>query len=40
MHLYSLDRTPAEATLEKVSRAELEAIAERVRALGIPAETF
>jgi wyosine [tRNA(Phe)-imidazoG37] synthetase (radical SAM superfamily) len=40
VHLYSLDRTPAEPTLEKVSRAELEAIAEQVRALGIPAEAF
>ncbi len=40
VHLYSLDRTPAEVTLEKVSRAELEAIAGQVRALGIAAETF
>ncbi|OYT72935.1 MAG: radical SAM protein [Chloracidobacterium sp. CP2_5A] len=40
VHLYSLDRTPAEATLEKVSRAELEAIAERVRELGVRAEVF
>ncbi|MFQ3638908.1 MAG: radical SAM protein [Chloracidobacterium sp.] len=40
VHLYSLDRTPAEPTLEKVSTAELEAIAERVRGLGIPALVF
>lgn len=40
VHLYSLDRTPAEATLEKVSRDELETIAEQVRALGILAKVF
>ncbi len=40
VHLYSLDRTAAEPTLEKVSPGELEAIAERVRALGIPALAF
>ncbi|MDW8218540.1 MAG: radical SAM protein [Acidobacteriota bacterium] len=40
VHLYSLDRTTAEPTLEKVSHAELEAIAEQVRALGIPATAF
>lgn len=40
VHLYSLDRTAAEPTLEKVSPAELETIAEQVRALGIPAAVF
>ncbi len=40
VHLYSLDRTAAEPTLEKVTQAELEAIAEQVRALGIPAVTY
>ncbi|MGQ9898253.1 MAG: radical SAM protein [Acidobacteriota bacterium] len=40
VHLYSLDRTPAEPTLEKVSQLELMAIAEQVHALGIRAEVF
>lgn len=40
VHLYSLARQTAADRLQPVSRAELESIAERVRALGIPAEVF
>jgi wyosine [tRNA(Phe)-imidazoG37] synthetase (radical SAM superfamily) len=40
VHLYSLDRPTAAAGLSKITPDELEAIAERVRTLGIPAEAF
>lgn len=36
--LYSLDRPTPELSLQKVPRAELEAVADRVRALGIPVQ--
>lgn len=36
--LYSLDRQTPAQDLEKVSREELEAVAERIRALGIPVQ--
>lgn len=38
--VYTLDRTPALATLQAVPLRRLREIAERVRALGIPAEVF
>lgn len=40
VHVYSLDRAPAWRNLQVVPRAELEAIAARVRNEGIPAEVF
>jgi wyosine [tRNA(Phe)-imidazoG37] synthetase (radical SAM superfamily) len=40
VHLYSLDREPALASLRKVTRPELDAIAARVTMLGIKAEVF
>lgn len=40
VHVYSLDRSPAWSELKPVPREELEAIAERVREAGIPAEVF
>ena len=40
VHVYTIDRTPAWKPLQAVPRAELEAIAERVRALGISALVF
>jgi wyosine [tRNA(Phe)-imidazoG37] synthetase (radical SAM superfamily) len=40
VHLYSLARRAAADHLQPVPRPELESIAERVRALGIPAEVF
>jgi wyosine [tRNA(Phe)-imidazoG37] synthetase (radical SAM superfamily) len=40
VHVYSLDRSPAWGKLQVVPRAELEAIASRVRREGIPAEVF
>jgi wyosine [tRNA(Phe)-imidazoG37] synthetase (radical SAM superfamily) len=40
VHVYSLDRAPAWCKLQVVPRAELEAIAARARAEGIPAEVF
>ena len=39
-HIYTIDRAPALATLQPVSRRRLREIAERVRANGIPAEVF
>jgi wyosine [tRNA(Phe)-imidazoG37] synthetase (radical SAM superfamily) len=40
VHLYSLDRAPAKRSLIKVEKAELDAIASRVTALGIRAQVF
>lgn len=40
VHVYSLDRAPAWGKLQVVPRAELEAIAKRVRSQGIPAEVY
>jgi wyosine [tRNA(Phe)-imidazoG37] synthetase (radical SAM superfamily) len=40
VHVYSLDRVPAWAALEKVPREELNAIADRARAAGIEATVF
>jgi wyosine [tRNA(Phe)-imidazoG37] synthetase (radical SAM superfamily) len=40
VHVYTLDRAPAWSALETVPRSELQAIAERVRAEGIPAVVF
>lgn len=40
VHVYSLDRAPAWGKLQIVPRAELEAIAMRVRSQGIPAEVY
>jgi wyosine [tRNA(Phe)-imidazoG37] synthetase (radical SAM superfamily) len=39
-HIYTIDRAPALATLRPVPRRRLREIAERVRAVGIPAEVF
>jgi wyosine [tRNA(Phe)-imidazoG37] synthetase (radical SAM superfamily) len=40
VHVYTLDRAPAWGDLQPVPRAELQAIAERVRGEGIPAYVF
>jgi len=40
VHVYSLDRAPAWGKLQVVPRAELEAIAARARAEGIPAQVY
>ena len=40
VHVYTIDRAPAWSALEKVPRSELEAIAARVKALGIPVMVF
>jgi len=40
VHIYTLQREPALGTLRKVPRRRLREIAERVRALRIPAEVF
>ncbi len=40
VHVYTIDRSPAFEALEAVPRRELNAIAERVRALGIDAVVF
>ncbi len=40
VHVYTIDRSPAFEALEAVPRAELDAIAARVRALGIDAVVF
>jgi wyosine [tRNA(Phe)-imidazoG37] synthetase (radical SAM superfamily) len=40
VHIYTIDRSPAWAPLQAVPRAELEALAQRVRALKISALTF
>jgi wyosine [tRNA(Phe)-imidazoG37] synthetase (radical SAM superfamily) len=40
VHIYTLDRAPALATLKKVPRRRLREIAERVRAMQIPASVF
>lgn len=40
VEVYSLDRVPPARGLEKVSAEDLERIAERVRAAGIPAEAY
>jgi wyosine [tRNA(Phe)-imidazoG37] synthetase (radical SAM superfamily) len=40
VHVYSLDRAPAWGRLQVVPRAELEAIAARVRAEGLSAEVY
>lgn len=40
VHIYTIDRDPAWKDLERVPHEELEAIAARVRAAGIRADTF
>lgn len=40
VHVYTIDRAPAWSALEKVPRPELEAIAARVKAAGIPVMVF
>jgi len=40
VHVYTIDRSPAFEALEAVPRGELDAIAARVRALGIDAVVF
>jgi wyosine [tRNA(Phe)-imidazoG37] synthetase (radical SAM superfamily) len=40
VHIYTLDRAPALATLKKVPQRRLREIAERVRAMQIPASVF
>lgn len=40
VHLYTIDRAPALAALQPVSRRRLREVAERVRAAGIPADIF
>ena len=40
VHVYTLDRRPALGTLAPVSPRRLREIAERVRAIGIPADVF
>ncbi len=40
VHIYTLDRPPALASLRPVPRRRLREIAERVRAAGIPADVF
>ncbi len=40
VHIYTLDRAPALPTLKKVPRRRLREIAERVRAMQIPASVF
>ena len=40
VHIYTLDRPPALASLQPVTRRRLREIAEHVRAAGIPAEVF
>ena len=38
--VYAIERDTPEANLEKISEAELEAIAAKVRAIGIEADVF
>ena len=38
--IYSLDRETPALQLHKFDKAQLEAIADKVRALGIPTETY
>ena len=40
VHVYTIDRAPAWKPLQAIPRAELEALAERVRALGVEALVF
>lgn len=40
VHIYTIDRAPAHPYLRRVSAHRLEAIAARVRAIGVPALTF
>jgi len=40
VHIYTIDRAPALASLQKVPRRRLREIAERVRAIHIPATVF
>lgn len=40
VHVYTIDRSPAWKALERVPRADLDAIAQRVRTLGIEALVF
>jgi wyosine [tRNA(Phe)-imidazoG37] synthetase (radical SAM superfamily) len=40
VHVYTIDRVPALGTLQPVERRRLREIAERVRAIGIPAQIF
>jgi len=40
VHLYTIDRAPALASLKPVARRRLREIAEHVRAAGIPADVF
>jgi hypothetical protein len=40
VHIYTLQREPALGTLRKVAKRRLREIAERVRALQIPAQVF
>ena len=40
VQVYSLDRVPPDSKLERVSAEELDAIAQRIEQLGIPAKVF
>jgi wyosine [tRNA(Phe)-imidazoG37] synthetase (radical SAM superfamily) len=40
VHVYTIDRPPARASLSPVPRARLREIAEQVRATGIPVDVF
>jgi len=40
VHLYTIDRAPANEQLRPVAPRRLREIAERVRAIGIPADVF
>jgi wyosine [tRNA(Phe)-imidazoG37] synthetase (radical SAM superfamily) len=40
VHIYTIDRAPADAALRPVTARRLREIAERVRAAGIPADVF